>query len=782
MAANPAMAGATPPSATLGFKAVDSNEVRKKQVGFRSVQETGSPMSIVPTPQNSSDLSQSPNLEEFVTPSQATTRTANKVRDDVPLHQQQLGLDSNLRYVPPFARAVSTTSSLTHVDLVPNSEGNQSIQKHISPENPQLFGSHSPKKDENLSPARQLQQVFQQEANRVEIEDRFTPFKPMDLFPQSHIAGARIGEDPFPKIGETLSTILQGTVPKSTPKNPNLNNPDEHPTQVQIRTPNNPNPQADSRSPPSKPNLSSSSPARNLKEVFQREGENKASEDRISSLVQSLEDEIHKSGVNINLSQLKAHILQVREVGVASSSKGATVDGEFVETECNSPRHALNVKPDNSTKPQATNNPQSKTKDWASLFSAQCPSKGMQLNHYPELKNGKCAVVELEDSHLDDRNWNCCLVGYFLDGKMPFALLSSTARAVWKNHGQFHIKQVGSCFFFEFQDEATKIKVLEGGPYFFSRRYIVLKDWNRMLIPSPEHPSTIPVWIKIHKLPFECWTAEGLGRIASTIGKPLHVDKATEKQMRLDFARVCVEIDAESELPDEVQIKVNGHSIVVQLEYQWLPAKCAKCKVFGHSCASKQGTNSSTSNAVWQVVGKPPGIVEGTSKQPTVQQDQMAGIDMSSPSCLGGILALEAVTVAVPNSTGAQHVIKPSDYEPSDDESNESVEEVIVVENNSLTPSSGVEEDNSPLKLITSDGSQVEYREDPDPKPPNIPVGSSSPNATVDSSPNKHNENKDKGGVEMVLKPQASPKSTANSNKKKQKKRSNAGSSNHARR
>ena len=102
---------------------------------------------------------------------------------------------------------------------------------------------------------------------------------------------------------------------------------------------------------------------------------------------------------------------------------------------------------------------------------------------------------------------------------MAFPLLSSTARKIWKDHGRIKIKQVGSCFFFEFQDEETKMKVLECGPYFFSRRFL-LKDWHRTLVPTTEHPPTIPAWVKIHKLPLECWTEEGLSRITSSIGNP----------------------------------------------------------------------------------------------------------------------------------------------------------------------------------------------------------------------------------------------------------------------
>lgn len=86
-----------------------------------------------------------------------------------------------------------------------------------------------------------------------------------------------------------------------------------------------------------------------------------------------------------------------------------------------------------------------------------------------------------------------------------------------------------------------------------------------MMVPTLEHPSTIPAWIKLHKLPLEFWTAKSFSRIASTIGKPLHVDKDIEKRNRLDYARVCVEIDARSRLPDDIQVIVNGESVLVAI-------------------------------------------------------------------------------------------------------------------------------------------------------------------------------------------------------------------------
>ncbi|KAG5513073.1 hypothetical protein RHGRI_038503 [Rhododendron griersonianum] len=119
--------------------------------------------------------------------------------------------------------------------------------------------------------------------------------------------------------------------------------------------------------------------------------------------------------------------------------------------------------------------------------------------------------------------------------------------------------------------------------------------------PAQEQPSTIPAWVKLHDLPFELWNKECLSRVASTIGKPLHVDQATARtakqpgllQTKSTAARICIEVSAERVLPDEITVIVAGESVVVSVEYQVLPPKCDTCHVFGHhtiKCASKQST------------------------------------------------------------------------------------------------------------------------------------------------------------------------------------------------
>ena len=84
----------------------------------------------------------------------------------------------------------------------------------------------------------------------------------------------------------------------------------------------------------------------------------------------------------------------------------------------------------------------------------------------------------------------------------------------------------------------------------------------------------------------DSWSQEGLSLAASMVGRPLSCDAQTYNCQRLEFARLCVEIDAT--LPKvtsfEVVSPLSLEPITVEVEYEWLPSHCASCKTYGHSC------------------------------------------------------------------------------------------------------------------------------------------------------------------------------------------------------
>ncbi|VFQ98411.1 unnamed protein product, partial [Cuscuta campestris] len=55
--------------------------------------------------------------------------------------------------------------------------------------------------------------------------------------------------------------------------------------------------------------------------------------------------------------------------------------------------------------------------------------------------------------------------------------------------------------------------------------------------------TTLPVWVQLHNVPLQLWSEEGIGMLASKVGKPLRTDLVTKQQGKGGFCRVLVEVD-----------------------------------------------------------------------------------------------------------------------------------------------------------------------------------------------------------------------------------------------
>lgn len=56
----------------------------------------------------------------------------------------------------------------------------------------------------------------------------------------------------------------------------------------------------------------------------------------------------------------------------------------------------------------------------------------------------------------------------------------------------------------------------------------------------------VAIWIKFFGIPLEFWTSKELSKIASSVGKPLYTDLVMKKGIKLDYARIYVEIVVDS--------------------------------------------------------------------------------------------------------------------------------------------------------------------------------------------------------------------------------------------
>ncbi|KAF8034230.1 hypothetical protein BT93_C0499 [Corymbia citriodora subsp. variegata] len=121
-------------------------------------------------------------------------------------------------------------------------------------------------------------------------------------------------------------------------------------------------------------------------------------------------------------------------------------------------------------------------------------------------------------------------------------------------------------YFFHIPDVEFRRKVLEGGPLTVARVPLILQQWKPMLeLKKGEHTS-VPVWIRLKNLPYELWSARGISKVASILGKPLYVDQRTEQLKMISFARVCVELEASKACWDTINVSLNGAVRVVEVD------------------------------------------------------------------------------------------------------------------------------------------------------------------------------------------------------------------------
>ncbi|KAG5224356.1 RNA-directed DNA polymerase, eukaryota, Reverse transcriptase [Salix suchowensis] len=127
----------------------------------------------------------------------------------------------------------------------------------------------------------------------------------------------------------------------------------------------------------------------------------------------------------------------------------------------------------------------------------------------------------------------------------------------------------------------------------FGGKNIILQKWTPHFQFDRSKISHVSVWIRLRGLPLPLWTKEGLSMAASMVGKPQSCDEQTINCKRLDYARLCVELDAS--LPFirqfEVESPLSKEPVKVTVEYEWKPSRCEVCHSFGHKCPAPEKTN-----------------------------------------------------------------------------------------------------------------------------------------------------------------------------------------------
>ena len=230
----------------------------------------------------------------------------------------------------------------------------------------------------------------------------------------------------------------------------------------------------------------------------------------------------------------------------------------------------------------------SPVKSWKTLFSVHAKTSGPLQFSRLHRTDGKLVVRPSAEAMMEGIDmWKGCLVGQFLDKRLPFPVVRSLVDKLWGKKEMPDISTIeNGLYFFRFRDPDARDWVTESGPWHLAGRPFILRAWKPGMDMLNIQFTTIPIWVKFYNIPLEYWTNTSLGYIASVVGNPLHLDSLTENQSKLSFARICVEVGVDCEFPKSVLLEMgNGKCTTIRIEYPWVPQCCSNCKLFGHNLA-----------------------------------------------------------------------------------------------------------------------------------------------------------------------------------------------------
>ncbi|GKB67630.1 zinc knuckle CX2CX4HX4C containing protein, partial [Tanacetum coccineum] len=103
--------------------------------------------------------------------------------------------------------------------------------------------------------------------------------------------------------------------------------------------------------------------------------------------------------------------------------------------------------------------------------------------------------------------------------------------------------------------------VLENGPWMIQNILIILKKWTMNTSHLKEEFTRIPVWVKLHDVPIQVFSKDGISLIATQIGKPIILDSFTSSMCidswgRSRFARCLIEINADGVLKESINMGI----------------------------------------------------------------------------------------------------------------------------------------------------------------------------------------------------------------------------------
>ncbi|MCH88546.1 hypothetical protein A2U01_0009436, partial [Trifolium medium] len=129
-----------------------------------------------------------------------------------------------------------------------------------------------------------------------------------------------------------------------------------------------------------------------------------------------------------------------------------------------------------------------------------------------------------DDSVLKDLwlPWQHAIIVKLLRKTLGFVTMRDRLRAIWKLTGDMDMMDIGHGFFMvKFDLEASREKVINGGPWMIFDHCVAIRPWTTDFISSQVKINKTLVWIRFPSFGMEYYDESLLLALATTVGRPI---------------------------------------------------------------------------------------------------------------------------------------------------------------------------------------------------------------------------------------------------------------------
>lgn len=157
-------------------------------------------------------------------------------------------------------------------------------------------------------------------------------------------------------------------------------------------------------------------------------------------------------------------------------------------------------------------------------------------------------------------NPKLCVVGRFIsEGKVDFAAMQHTMDALWKPGKRVYLKELDlNLYMFQFYHEIDLNRVMEGCPWSFNRRALLMAHLQNGENPRNINLNQMELWIQVYDLKIGFMAEKIMQGIGNYIGKFVKGCPNNFTEVWRDYMRIRVSIDLRKPLKRRMKIKMAG--------------------------------------------------------------------------------------------------------------------------------------------------------------------------------------------------------------------------------